>query len=113
TTGGTTAAITTVTNGTNLPATGGGTASASIQKNLETIPALAPQTINGVPTPQIAVTGPAGGPYTITFRSLLSAANLDPISSNNSGTPVIATVETILDGLVGPTRQFLANATGT
>jgi len=97
----TTASYATPTNGNALAAT-------AIQTNLSTIPAL-----NG----NIAVGGPNGGPYTITFNNQLAAADVPLIDVAVPSLTIDVAVNSIQSGTPGSdathqTRQFLANATG-
>jgi hypothetical protein len=61
----------------NLPASGGSGAAASIQNNLASIPALAGK---------VSVTGPSGGPYTIQFTGALAGTNVAPIIATTTST---------------------------
>ena len=99
---GVTSTFSTPTNGVALPASGGAGPAGSIQNNLNTIPAL-----NG----NVAVTGNAGGPYTITFTGALAQANVDSIAIHHD-VGLNSTITTTVNGSAGPARLFLANATG-
>ena len=79
------ATITTVTEG----GTGGSTPdAAAVQANLDAIPAL---------TGNVSVTGPAGGPYVITFSNGLTGVNVSQLTTAVTGS-VTATPATTTEG---------------
>src|SRR5581483_1914661 len=81
------AAGSTIPTTVNLPILiGASTTSTNIRDNLNTIPEL-----NG----NIAVTGPNGGPFTVTFINTLAGVNVNQIVSGTTGS---ATVTTAVNG---------------
>src|SRR5207253_1504929 len=78
-----------------------GTTAAAVQTNLQTIGALANN---------VTVTGPNGGPFTITFKNGLAYQDVAQIVSNSSavavatptnGGPTVAQVQTALNSIAG------------
>ncbi len=83
---GTAGSATTTVNATNLPASGGSGAAASVLNNLNSIPSL-----NG----RVAVTGPAGGPYNIQFINALAGTNVTLVANVVPSATVTGSSQTV------------------